>query len=213
MIYVLPAVVLIAASGEVVPRYGVYEHAIDWPSAGYANPWEDVRLAVVLTSPSGKEIKIGGFYYGPDAWKLRFAPSEVGDWTWKAEIKDKAGSKTLEDIAKEFNGEVMTSDPLKRNDIGVNVLPAAVAQAFTLPQGGYGSAPSGIDEGRIVFKVETVTAPPKPDAAGLAQVKEQLGLFVSDDVIAEYFGALEKRYGVNVNQQALARLTGTGEQP
>jgi peptidyl-prolyl cis-trans isomerase D len=124
-----------------------------------------------------------------------------------------AGSKTLEDIAKEFNGEVMTSDPLKRNDIGVNVLPAAVAQAFTLPQGGYGSAPSGIDEGRIVFKVETVTAPPEPDAAGLAQVKEQLGLFVSDDVIAEYFGALEKRYGVNVNQQALARLTGTGEQP
>ena len=124
-----------------------------------------------------------------------------------------AGSKTLEDIAKEFNGEVMTSDPLKRNDIGVNVLPAAVAQAFTLPQGGYGSAPSGIDEGRIVFKVEAVTPPPEPDAAGLAQVKEQLGLFVSDDVIAEYFGALEKRYGVNVNQQALARLTGTGEQP
>ena len=124
-----------------------------------------------------------------------------------------AGSKTLEDVAKEFNAEVMNSDPLKRNDIGVNVLPAAVAQAFTLPQGGYGSAPSGIDEGRIVFKVEIVTPPPAPDAAGLAQVKEQLGLFVSDDVIAEYFGALESRYGVNVNQQALARLTGTGEQP
>ena len=124
-----------------------------------------------------------------------------------------AGSKTLEDVAKEFNAEVMNSDPLKRNDIGVNVLPAPVAQAFTLPQGGYGSAPSGIDEGRIVFKVEIVTPPPAPDAAGLAQVKEQLGLFVSDDVIAEYFGALESRYGVNVNQQALARLTGTGEQP
>ena len=30
------------------------------------------------------------------------------------------------------------------------MLPVAVTQAFALPQGGYGSAPSGVDEGRIV---------------------------------------------------------------
>ena len=124
-----------------------------------------------------------------------------------------SGGKTLDDVAKELNVEVMSSDPLKRNDIGVNVLKPAVAQAFTLPQGGLGSAPSGIQEGRIVFQVDKTTPPEPLDAAGLAQVKQQLGLFVSDDIIAEYFGALESRYGVKVNQEALAKLTGTGEQP
>ena len=43
------------------------------------------------------------------------------------------GGKTLEDIAKDLNVEVLTSDPLKRDGITVYVLPTAVAQAFTLP--------------------------------------------------------------------------------
>jgi hypothetical protein len=36
---------------------------------------------------------------------------------------------------------------------------------------------------------------------------------MSEDTIAEYFGALENRYGVRVNQQALAKLVGTSEAP
>ncbi len=52
------------------------------------------------------------------------------------------GGKTLEDVAKDLNVEVLTSDPLKRDGITVNILPATVAQAFTLPEKGFGSAPS-----------------------------------------------------------------------
>ena len=146
------------------------------------------------------------------AWRTDEVRTQLAKFTQDL-VNTLSGGKTLDDVAKELNVEVMSSDPLKRNDIGVNVLKPAVAQAFTLPQGGFGSAPSGIQEGRIVFQVDKTTPPEPLDAAGLAQVKQQLGLFVSDDIIAEYFGALEGRYGVKVNQEALAKLTGTGEQP
>jgi peptidyl-prolyl cis-trans isomerase D len=121
------------------------------------------------------------------------------------------GSKTLEDVAKDLNVEVLTSDPLKRDSITVNVLPSAVAQAFTLPEKGFGSAPSGVGEGRIVFQVDKVTPPEPLNEAEAARLKQQLGLLISEDAIAEYFSGLENRYGVYVNQQALAKLIGSDE--
>ena len=123
------------------------------------------------------------------------------------------GGKTLDDVAKDLNVEVLTSDPLKRDGITVNVLPATVAQAFTLPEKGFGSAASGVEEGRIVFQVDKVTPPPPLDAAEADRLKHQLGLLISEDDIAEYFSALEARYGVSINQQALAKLIGSGEEP
>ena len=122
-----------------------------------------------------------------------------------------SGGKTLEDVAKELNAEVLVSDPLKRDSITVNVLPAAVAQAFTLPEKGFGSAPSGAEEGRIVFQVDKVTPPEALTEAEATRLRTQLGLLMSEDAIAEYFSALENRFGVYVNQQALAKLIGSEE--
>ncbi|MEX1060223.1 MAG: peptidyl-prolyl cis-trans isomerase [Methyloceanibacter sp.] len=123
------------------------------------------------------------------------------------------GGKTLEDVAKDLNVEVLTSDPLKRDGFTVYVLPAAVAQAFTLPEKGYGSAPSSVDEGRIVFQVDKVTPPEPLNEVEVERLRKQLGALISEDAIAEYFSALETRYGVSVNQQALAKLIGSGEEP
>lgn len=128
-------------------------------------------------------------------------------------VNSLSGGKTLEDVAKELNVEVLTSDPLKRDSITINVLPAAVAQAFTLPEKGYGSAPSGVEEGRIVFQVDKVTPPAPLEATASERLKQQLRLLISEDAIAEYFSALENRYGVSVNDQALAKLVGTSEEP
>ncbi len=123
------------------------------------------------------------------------------------------GGKTLEDVAKDLNVEVLTSDPVKRDGFTVYVLPVAVAQAFTLPEKGYGSAPSSVDEGRIVFQVDKVTPPEPLNEAEAERLRKQLGLLISEDAIAEYFSALQTRYGVNVNQPALAKLIGSGEEP
>jgi peptidyl-prolyl cis-trans isomerase D len=114
-------------------------------------------------------------------------------------------------VAKELNVQVLTSEPLKRDGLTVYVLPTAVAQAFTLPQKGYGSAPSGVDEGRIVFQVDKVTPPEPLSAPEADRLRQQIALLISEDAIAEYFGALENRYGVYVNQQALSKLIGSEE--
>jgi peptidyl-prolyl cis-trans isomerase D len=127
-------------------------------------------------------------------------------------VKSLSGGKPLEDVAKDLNGQVLTTEPLKRNGMTINVLPNAVLQAFALPQGGYGSAPSGVDEGRIVFQVDKVTPPPPLEAPSQEQLKHRLAGFIGEDIIGEYFTALEARYGVSVNQQALAKLAGGGEE-
>jgi peptidyl-prolyl cis-trans isomerase D len=146
-------------------------------------------------------------------WQVEEARKQVAKYAQGLVTALSNGSKTLEDVAKELDTEVLPTSALKRGDITVNVLPAAVAQAFTLPKGGYGSARSGVEEGRIVFKVEDIIEPPAIDEKTAETIRKRVGLLLSEDTIAEYFGALEDRYGVSINQQALAKLVGTSEAP
>jgi peptidyl-prolyl cis-trans isomerase D len=127
-------------------------------------------------------------------------------------VKQLSSGKTLDDLAKEQNTQVLVTEPLKRSGLTVNVLPVAVTQAFALPQGGYGSAPSGVEEGRIVFQVDKVEAPAPLEGPALEALRRQLKLFISEDIIGEYFSALENRYGVTINRQALAKLAGGSEE-
>src|SRR5262245_21300661 len=71
-----------------VPRYGIWETQIPWPSGGYANPWEQVHVNVTLTAPGGHMVTIGGFYAAQDLWLARYSPSDLGAWTWRATISD-----------------------------------------------------------------------------------------------------------------------------
>ena len=87
---VTPIVTTVTPGASTVARYGIFEQDFSHESAGIANPWEQVRINMTLTSPSGKQITTGGFYYGPNTWKTRFSPTETGDWTWQAELIDGA---------------------------------------------------------------------------------------------------------------------------
>jgi len=127
-------------------------------------------------------------------------------------VKQLSGGKTLEDVAKDLKTQAVATDPLKRDGLTINVLPVAVTQAFALPQGGYGSAPSGVEEGRVVFQVDKVTPPAPLDQPSLEALKRQIKNFISEDIVGEYFSALESRYGVTINQQALAKLAGGNEE-
>jgi len=127
-------------------------------------------------------------------------------------VKQLNAGKSLEDLAKDLNTQAMVTEPLKRDGLTVNVLPTAVTQAFSLPQSGYGSAPSGVDEGRIVFQVDKVTPPSPLEGPNLEALKRQLKNFIGEDIVGEYFSALEARYGVTINRQALAKLAGSSEE-
>jgi peptidyl-prolyl cis-trans isomerase D len=128
-------------------------------------------------------------------------------------VNSLSAGKTLEDIAKDLNVEVLTSDPLKRKSITVNVLPASVEQAFALPEKGYGSGPSAVEEGRIIFQVDKVTPAAALGEKEAQRLKQQIELLLSQDATDEYSVALEQRYGVTVNQKALAKLAGSDEEP
>jgi peptidyl-prolyl cis-trans isomerase D len=146
-------------------------------------------------------------------WRADETRNQVAKLAQKFVSQLSSGSKTLEDVAKELDTEVLPTSALKRDDITVNVLPPAVSQAFALPKGGFGSAVSGVDEGRIVFRVDEIVEPPAVDERAIKQLQSRIGLLLSEDTIAEYFSALESRYGVSVNQQALAKLVGSSEEP
>ena len=95
----------------------------------------------------------------------------------------------------------------------MNVLPASVEQAFALPEKGYGSGPSPVEEGRIIFQVDKVTPPAALGEKEVERLKQQIELLLSQDATDEYSVALEQRYGVTVNQKALAKLAGSDEEP
>lgn len=146
------------------------------------------------------------------SWREEENRTKLTDYTQDL-VKSLNDGKSLDDLAKELNTQILPSEPLKRSGITVNVMPAAVSEAFTLPEGGYGSAPSGAADTRIVFQVDKINAPAPIEGPDADRLKEQLNQFVGDDILAEYFAALEKRYGVSINQAALAKLAGENEQP
>src|SRR5262249_35297890 len=76
-----------------VPRSGVLERSFRF-STSATNPWEQVRLTVNLTAPNGRHVSIGGFFAGGDTWKFRYAPAELGRWSWTARIADAAHAVT-----------------------------------------------------------------------------------------------------------------------
>jgi hypothetical protein len=89
---------------------GVFESASD-----YDNPVQDVDLRATLTSPSGTEHQVRGFWDGGQVWRVRFSPDEVGEWRYQlassgpadAGLDGKFGSFSV----TEFDGE----NPLYRH--------------------------------------------------------------------------------------------------
>lgn len=64
-----------------IPRWEIQEFNLQGHSAA-ANPFTEAALKGEFTSPSGKVIHTDGFYDGGETWRLRFAPNEVGEWTY-----------------------------------------------------------------------------------------------------------------------------------
>ncbi|MFC2077168.1 DUF5060 domain-containing protein [candidate division KSB1 bacterium] len=92
-----------------VPLYEVFEITFEHHQT-YDDPFQDVTIDVLFTSPSGKSFRVGGFHYGSadppviskrqvttprgqrqevvyefesrELWKARFAPAEPGRWRY-----------------------------------------------------------------------------------------------------------------------------------
>lgn len=99
----------VTVAQNVVPRYGKFEASVHL-SKQYANPFDpnEVWLQGHFISPSQKEIVVDGFYFrdferrlegnserltpkGNPEWRVRFTPTECGEWKFWVTVKDKSG--------------------------------------------------------------------------------------------------------------------------
>ena len=54
----------------------------------YGNPYTDVDVDAVFVHESGEEIRLYGFWNGGDEWRVRFAPTRTGEWTYTVSCSD-----------------------------------------------------------------------------------------------------------------------------
>ena len=69
-----------------IGQYTVLEMTMNHDESNYVSTWDDVILQASITSPLGNNLVIDGFYYDLNTWKLRFAPSEIGNYTFNLSL-------------------------------------------------------------------------------------------------------------------------------
>ncbi|MBN1563644.1 MAG: DUF5060 domain-containing protein, partial [Anaerolineae bacterium] len=100
---------------EPVSLYGTLEISFTLPNT-YNNPYDPDEIDVIAAfrPPNGQTLEIPGFYMrpysdtcatnctaeelapdGPGEWRVRFAPHQIGRWTYTIEAHDAAGMQTL----------------------------------------------------------------------------------------------------------------------
>lgn len=107
----------VAPSGERVPCYDRWELTVDL-AATYDTPFDpdQVALDALIATPSGRQLRVPGFFYQPyerrlldatewltptgDAvWKVRFAPVEPGRHSARLVARDRSGEIQSDPIA------------------------------------------------------------------------------------------------------------------
>ncbi len=84
--YFLPVILVLSGIPDFTfaqtPQFAKWELNFE-SSITYENPLYDLKeFYAVFTSPTGLEQKVRGFWDGSDQFRIRFAPDELGEWTW-----------------------------------------------------------------------------------------------------------------------------------
>lgn len=91
-----------------IPQWRKWETS--WSSAvTYENPVQDAALQVTFTSPSGRTHHIDGFWDGEQTWRVRFMPTQVGEWTFSTCCSDTSNA-----ALHEQTGTFRCTEPLNK---------------------------------------------------------------------------------------------------
>ena len=112
----LPNITAISLNSTTIGQYNKLELTVAVSNTSYTNPYDytvangGVLLRGTFTSPSGAVKTIDGFYQqdyavsnistgtlstsGATSWRLRFTPTEVGNWTYSVTFQDGGGTST-----------------------------------------------------------------------------------------------------------------------
>ena len=117
--------------------------------------------------------------------------------------------ESFEALAKEIGAKLEKTNAVTRNTSPQGLPQNAVQLAFALPKGGATSALTADGKARIVLRVADVVPAPAPTPEQVNQLKAELARQMQNDVLAEYIGGLQTRYGLTVNEAALKQALGT----
>jgi len=70
------------ASPLAVEEWNLVEITLTAEDA-YLNPYKDVDVEATFTAPDMTTMTMPGFWDGDSTWKIRFAPNQVGEWTYE----------------------------------------------------------------------------------------------------------------------------------
>ena len=70
-----------------VGRYRIAEWSFR-SAVEYANPWREVGLAFVFTTPAGLELRVPAFWAGGKRWRARYSSGELGEHRFRTECSD-----------------------------------------------------------------------------------------------------------------------------
>ncbi len=76
---------------ESVEEYGVVELSFSSDSL-YSQPHFDVQVEGLFTAPDGEVRRVGGFWDGGNTWVVRFAPDQIGAWSWSTICSDEGNA-------------------------------------------------------------------------------------------------------------------------
>ena len=115
-----PSVSVSKVNSETVKRYEKFEMLLGLQHVEYDNPYDpaEVDVYAIFTSPSGKNIRINGFFDDfneAGQWKIRFSPDTEGRYEYQVfvETEEKKGSSEkafFDAIASEHNGWIRQSE-------------------------------------------------------------------------------------------------------
>ena len=124
--------------------------------------------------------------------------------------------ETAEALATELGAKLEKTPAVTRNTSPPGLSQNAVQQAFALPKGGATSTPAPGGKARTILRVVDVFPAPPPTPEQTARLTDELARQMQSDVLGEYVAALEARFGLSVNDEALKQALGGGagrEQP
>ena len=111
------------------------------------------------------------------------------------------------DTVKEQVKKITTTKPLMRQDNAEGIAHAGLTQAFALAKGAVGHADTGAG-GRVLLRVDTITTPAAPEKAEADSLAAEISRQMTEDLANQYMAALQARYGVKVNRDAIDRASG-----
>lgn len=125
----------ISTNSDTIGLYEKFEVTFQL-SSGYVNPFDpsEVDVRGIFITPTGETLTVPGFYYqdftrqlddndyeqfdsqGNPSWKIRFAPQEIGSYSYYIEVTDSRGTSRSETLSfdavpSDSNGFVSISSP------------------------------------------------------------------------------------------------------